>query len=156
MKTILAATVSNYVCTSLSSSLFINHGFPANAQNTVCKPKQEKWSTGFSVIEGGSGAGALHRLLQSTPESFSDFIQNDSMPSAIEIWQYIKAYLITHAHFGEHPTLSTVSSHMLTSCSKRSHICKHSWVFHVTSIHHRHQTCCTPPGSCALSRYCPS
>lgn len=94
----------------------------ADSFSAVCKPKWNQWCEGFSVLDCGSGAGAVEHLLQTKPEIFHDFADGEAGPNLHNIWRWIKGFLITHAHFGKPVPLSDTSIPRLIS-KGRSHCC---------------------------------
>ncbi|THH05574.1 hypothetical protein EW145_g4693 [Phellinidium pouzarii] len=62
-----------------------------NLSGYLLKAHESSWTDGIVGIEAGSGLGALSRILQDKPDLFGS-------TTAVQIYSYLRSYLITHAH----------------------------------------------------------
>ncbi|EJF62453.1 cyclic-AMP phosphodiesterase [Dichomitus squalens LYAD-421 SS1] len=75
----------------------------SNLSFYLLKAGDAKWQDGIVALEGGSGFGALTRLLDAHPDLFASESSNESasdvsLTTAVDVYNRIRCYLVTHAH----------------------------------------------------------
>ncbi|KAF8644150.1 hypothetical protein AX16_008677 [Volvariella volvacea WC 439] len=75
-----------------------------NLSAYLLKTADSAWEDGIVALEAGSGQGALARLLRDNPKLFHESSNTDSSDNnssnytAAQIYSFIRAFLISHAH----------------------------------------------------------
>ncbi|KAI0933822.1 hypothetical protein AcW1_005543 [Taiwanofungus camphoratus] len=94
-----------------------------NEHNLSCylfKLRNASWNDGIFALEAGSGIGALSRLLHRQPDLFGHRpVDDDRNPqcSAVEIYSWIRCFLITHSHL-DHVNSLVLSAGSLSGSSR--------------------------------------
>ncbi|KAF7311630.1 hypothetical protein MKEN_01066200 [Mycena kentingensis (nom. inval.)] len=84
-----------------------------NLSSYLFKPTSHEWSKGCLALEAGSGQGALQKSIDRDPSLF-----NGETQSAAEIFSFVRAYLVTHAHL-DHVQSLVISAGSLSGPRKR-------------------------------------
>ncbi|KAF5391943.1 hypothetical protein D9757_001680 [Collybiopsis confluens] len=94
-----------------------------NLSGYLLKPHDAEWDAGIIALEAGSGQGALNKLLQLNLNLFESKDEAARTYSASEVYSFVRAFLITHAHL-DHISSLVLSAGSLGGERKRVYALK--------------------------------
>ncbi|KAI0320508.1 cyclic-AMP phosphodiesterase [Amylostereum chailletii] len=72
--------------------------YETNLSAYLLKTHSASWEDGMIALDAGSGLGALDRLLDRHPDLFGPVHKCDPPRGALDIYSFVRCFLITHAH----------------------------------------------------------